>query len=1082
MSNDLGTDPRAGERKDAATRPSTSGKARVPQPPLRPIVGNIGELESDAPIQSMMRLARTYGPIYKLTILGKDMYVVSSQELVDELSDETRFGKRIHGPLKEIRAFAGDGLFTAYNSEPNWAKAHRLLMPAFGPLGVRSMFDRMVDIANQMFVKWERFGPSAVIDVADNMTRLTLDTIALCAFDYRFNSFYQNEMHPFVAAMVDALDEAGQRGRRPELLSNLMVSRKRKYEADQAALARVAEQLIRERRQDPKGMEKHDLLNVMLNGVDTVTGEKLSDENIRYQMVTFLIAGHETTSGLLSFATYLLLKNPQVLLKAQKIVDEVLGDEMPRVEHLAQLRYIEQVLMEALRVWPTAPAFAVKPVADTVLAGKYPLTSRDTLLILEPMLHRDPAVWGDDVEAFVPERFAPENAEKLPPNAWKPFGNGSRACIGRPFAMQEAQLVIAMMLQRFDLVLDDPSYQLEIAETLTIKPHGLNVRAKVRGDGSWTARAAVATVTSRPLQKEAEAVALPVDATQLLVLYGSNTGSCEMFARRIAGDAARQGYAAKVATLDEHAQAFDPETPVLVVTASYEGQAPDNAKKFVPWLESQPAGSLAGVRFAVFGCGNRQWARTYQFVPKRIDAAFEAAGATRLRERGEADAGGDFFGAFDEWYDTLWDALGHAVGQAVADKPAAPAFDVEIVKAARESSLQLADLEQATIVANRELVDVARANGRSKRHIEFALPAGMSYRSGDYLAVLACNAPYQVQRALRRFGLANDTQIVIRKQEGQASSLPTDYPVSAYEVLSNYVELAQPVTKAQIHQLSAWTACPPEKQELERLGSDDVYAKEVLGKRVSLLDLVERAQSSSITFAQFLAMLPVLRARQYSISSSPLAEETQASLTIAVVDAPAFSGQGRFTGVASNYLAHLKPGDRVSVAVRPSQSGFHPPADPATPMVMVCAGTGVAPFRGFLQERAAQKAAGRDVGRALLFFGVDHPDVDYLYRDQFAEWERQGVVEMRPAFSAQPDGDVTFVQHRVWKDRAEVAQLFRDGAQFFVCGDGRHMAPAVRETFIRIYQRATEASDEEANAWADRMEHEHGRYVSDVFA
>ncbi len=149
------------------------------------------------------------------------------------------------------------------------------------------------------------------------MTRLTLDTIALCAFDYRFNSFYQNEMHPFVAAMVDALDEAGQRGRRPNMLSNLMVVTKRKYEADQVVLAKVADQLIAERRQDPRGLEKHDLLNVMLNGVDTVSGEKLSDENIRFQLVTFLIAGHETTSGLLSFAVYLLLKNPAVLLKAQ---------------------------------------------------------------------------------------------------------------------------------------------------------------------------------------------------------------------------------------------------------------------------------------------------------------------------------------------------------------------------------------------------------------------------------------------------------------------------------------------------------------------------------------------------------------------------------------------------------------------------------------------------------------------------------------------------------------------------------------------------------------------------------------------
>ncbi len=125
------------------------------------------------------------------------------------MCDETRFKKALHRPLQEARYVGGDGLFTAHDEEPNWGKAHRLLMPAFGPLGLRSMFDRMYDIAEQMMVRWERFGEGATIDVADNMTRLTLDTIALCAFDYRFNSFYQDAMHPFVAAMVGALENRG---------------------------------------------------------------------------------------------------------------------------------------------------------------------------------------------------------------------------------------------------------------------------------------------------------------------------------------------------------------------------------------------------------------------------------------------------------------------------------------------------------------------------------------------------------------------------------------------------------------------------------------------------------------------------------------------------------------------------------------------------------------------------------------------------------------------------------------------------------------------------------------------------------
>jgi cytochrome P450/NADPH-cytochrome P450 reductase len=637
--------------------------------------------------------------------------------------------------------------------------------------------------------------------------------------------------------------------------------------------------------------------------------------------------------------------------------------------------------------------------------------------------------------------------------------------------------------------MDDPSYRLEIAETLTIKPHGLMIRAKVRGRGDFARdvsfRSGIPSASMRPLVRDDASFAQPdANATPLLVLYGSNTGASEMFARRIAADASRQGYSATVAPLDEYVDGLSNDVAVIAITASYEGQAPDNAKKFLSWIESRPAGELAAVKFAVFGCGNRQWARTYQFVPKRVDAAFEAAGATRLRPRGEADAGGDFFGAFDQWYEGLWADLGRALGVAVAEKPAAPAFDVEVLKAGRESMLQLSELEQGTIVENRELIDratVEAARMRSKRHLQIALPAGMHYRAGDYLAVLPRNAPATVKRALRRFGLANDTQIVIRKQSG-AASLPTDYPISAFELLSNYVELAQPATRAQIHQLVAATPCQPESAPLAALAEEEHYTREILDKRVSVLDLLERTQSCTITLSQFLAMLPLLRARQYSISSSPLVDETQASLTIAVVDAPSMSGQGRFLGVASTYLASLTVGDRLAVAVRPSQSGFHPPPDPSVPIVMVCAGTGVAPFRGFLQERAAQKAAGRTVGRALLFFGVDHPEVDYLYRDEFAAWEAAGVVEIRPAFSSRPEGDVVFVQHRVWKDRAEVAQLFRDGAQFYVCGDGRYMAPGVRETFIRIYQRATQASDADANAWADRMEHEHGRYVSDVFA
>jgi cytochrome P450/NADPH-cytochrome P450 reductase len=1052
----------------------------IPQPRGLPLIGNIADIDRSAPVQSMMRLARIHGPFFRMTFFGREIYIAGSQALVDELCDESRFQKALHPPLKELRALAGDALFTAHTDEPNWGKAHRLLMPAFGPVGVRGMFDRMLDIAEQMFVRWERFGPDAVIDVADNMTRLTLDTIALCAFDYRFNSFYQNEMHPFVAAMVRALEDSGQRAQRPELIKSLMVGSKHRLAADQAVLEAVARQLLEERRRDPARGSKRDLLGIMLDGTDAVTGEKLGDENIILQMITFLVAGHETTSGLLSFATHLLLENPNVLQDARRVIDEVLGSETPRVEDLDKLRYIDQILMETLRIWPTAPAFAVTPTAPTMIGGQYPLEPGDLVLVLEPILHRDPAVWGTDVEAFRPGRFAPDAMAALPANAWKPFGNGKRACIGRAFALQEAKLVLTMMLQRFDLSLVDPGYRLEVVETLTLKPHGLTVRARSRDIAAPRQRTVTPLTPPRPLT-QAKPEPAP-GATPLLVLFGSNTGTTEAFAERVANEAADYGFAPVLAALDDYAGKLPDKGALVVVTASYEGQPPDNAGQFVAWIEQMGADALGDLRFAVFGCGNRQWSRTYQAVPKRVDTALEKAGAVRISERGEGDADSDLFGAFDAWLPGLWEDLGRAFGQERSADATDTALVVEVLRNARTEALRLTEMDQATVVENRELVAIDAPGARSKRHIEISLPSGMTYRAGDYLAVLARNPDAQVDRVLRRFSLPADAQLMLeRPGANQGGALPLGRPVAAADLFANYVELGQPATRAQVTALAAATRCPPEKAPLERLAGDE-YETEVLGRRVSVIDLLDRFQACELPLAIYLSMLPPLRARQYSISSSPLWREDHLTLTLAVLDQPAHSGIGRFQGVASTYLAELEAGARLSVVVRPSHVAFHPPEKPQTPIILVCAGTGIAPFRGFLQERAIQKAAGQAVGPALLFFGIDHPKIDFLYRDELAQWERQGVVEVLTAFSAAPEGDITYVQHRLWQERTRVAELFLQGATVFVCGDGRHMAPAVRETFLRIYSDVTGASKDAAAAWADQIERDHARYVSDVFA
>jgi cytochrome P450/NADPH-cytochrome P450 reductase len=180
------------------------------------------------------------------------------------------------------------------------------------------------------------------------------------------------------------------------------------------------------------------------------------------------------------------------------------------------------------------------------------------------------------------------------------------------------------------------------------------------------------------------------------------------------------------------------------------------------------------------------------------------------------------------------------------------------------------------------------------------------------------------------------------------------------------------------------------------------YKTAVVDKHLSVLDILVANPALKISLGAFIHMLPAMRVRQYSISSSPLWNPSHCTLTVSVVSAPALSGTGdRFFGVASNFLAALTPGALVQVAVRPSATAFKLPADPAVPLVLFCAGSGLAPMRGFVQERAMQIQSGRqDVGRVLLFYGCRNPEEDYMYSDaELKEWNAIGAVDIRPAFS-----------------------------------------------------------------------------------
>src|SRR5436190_4316735 len=634
---------------------SSNRLSPIPHPPTKPVVGNMLSLDASAPEQDLARLSKELGPIFWLDMMGAPIVIVSGHDLVDELSDEKRFDKAVRGPLRRVRAVAGDGLFTADTSEPNWSKAHNILLQPFGNRAMQSYHPSMVDIAEQLVKKWERLNGDEEIDVVHDMTALTLDTIGLCGFDYRFNSFYRRDYHPFVESLVRSLETIMMTRGIP--LEGLWLQKRRKTLAEDVLfMNKMVDEIIAERRGNAEAAEsKKDMLGAMMTGVDRSTGEQLDDVNIRYQINTFLIAGHETTSGLLSCTIYALLKHPEVLKKAYEEVDRVLGpdiDAKPTYQQVTELTYITQILKEALRLWPPAPAYGIAPLQDETIGGKYKLKKNTFVTVLVMALHRDPSVWGPNPDAFDPENFSREAEAKRPINAWKPFGNGQGACIGRGFAMHEAALAIGMILQRFKLI-DAHRYQMQLKETLTIKPDGFKIKVRARTDadrGAFAGAKPAAAALSGAATPQART--RPGHNTPLLVLYGSNLGTAEELATRVADLAEVNGFATKLAPLDDYAGKLPNEGGVLIFCASYNGVAPDNASQFVKWLTDGGLAkdAFAKVRYAVFGCGNSDWAATYQSVPRLIDEQLKAHGGRTVYARGEGDARSDLDGQFEKWF------------------------------------------------------------------------------------------------------------------------------------------------------------------------------------------------------------------------------------------------------------------------------------------------------------------------------------------------------------------------------------------------------------------------------------------------
>jgi cytochrome P450/NADPH-cytochrome P450 reductase len=582
------------------------------------------------------------------------------------------------------------------------------------------------------------------------------------------------------------------------------------------------------------------------------------------------------------------------------------------------------------------------------------------------------------------------------------------------------------------------------------------------------------------------------DAKPITILYGSNAGTCKSYAEDLETNASRFGFKANIASLDSATEHIPKDQPIIIIEPSYEGKPADNAKKFTAWLESNANSKLLeGVQYAVFGVGNSDWSHSYHRIPKLTDELFANMGAKRFTETGLVNVKGDIMGPWEKWSEQMWSDLRKSSGTTTEVLGGQLQADITPPKFA--TYLGGKDIGYGVVRANKDLG--GGEVGLNKKHMEIELPAGASYRSGDYMVILPLNSISNVRRVMKRFDLSPDDNIAITGTS--KTFIATEAPTSIFDLLMTRVELGTPISQKQLQTLA--DATPENKRaKLLELTSDETYKKEVIPKRYSILDILEDHPDCQLPFAVYLDSLKPLSPRQYSISSSPIAnvefiqtpegstsQRLTASLTYDVHDEAAWSGDNRrFYGVASTYLSRQEPGEKIRCFPRPTNINFHLPTDPTVPIIMVCAGSGLAPMRGFIQERATIKnARNAKVGPAILYFGCRHFEKDFIYSNELKQWEADGVVSVRGCFSkVAPEGQkAQRVPDRMWDDRKQLAELFgQGGAKVFICGSASKLAKSTAEMCMKIYRDTfPDKTEEDALAWLEKVRED--RYVSDVF-
>ncbi|QIW81386.1 assimilatory sulfite reductase (NADPH) flavoprotein subunit [Bacillus tequilensis] len=600
-------------------------------------------------------------------------------------------------------------------------------------------------------------------------------------------------------------------------------------------------------------------------------------------------------------------------------------------------------------------------------------------------------------------------------------------------------------------VMNSPFNQ-EQAELLNRLLPTLTESQKIWLSGYLSAQSVSAQETVGVTSAVSSEAAAPSVSKEVTVLYGSQTGNAQGLAENAGKQLEQRGFQVTVSSMSD----FKPNqlkkinNLLIVVSTHGEGDPPDNALSFHEFLHGRRAPKLEDLRFSVLALGDS----SYEFfcqTGKEFDQRLEELGGTRISPRVDCDL--DYDEPAAEWLESVLEGLSKAGGGNAAPAPAA-------APQTGESSYSRTNPFRAEVLENLNLN--GRGSNKETRHVELSLEgSGLTYEPGDSLGVYPENDPELVELLLKEMNWDPEEIVTLNKQ-GDVRPLK--------EALISYYEITV-LTKPLLEQAAQLTGSA-ELRELLAPGNEDHVKAYMEGRDV--LDLIRDYGPFSVSAQEFVSILRKMPARLYSIASSLSANPDEVHVTIGAVRYDAHGRERK--GVCSILCAErLQPGDTLPVYVQHNQN-FKLPKDPETPIIMVGPGTGVAPFRSFMQEREESGAE----GKAWMFFGDQHFVTDFLYQTEWQKWLKDGVLtKMDVAFSRDTEEKV-YVQHRMLEQSAELFEWLQDGAAVYICGDEKHMAHDVHNTLLDIIEKEGNMSREEAEAYLADMQQQK-RYQRDVY-